>query len=292
MSKSTNFAQRAGVIWMDGEWIAWKDATTHVLSHGLHYGSCVFEGERVYHGVIFKHDEHVARLFNSAKLLDMTIPFKPAEVSEAARQLVVKQGIREGYVRPVVWRGSEMMAVSAQQTTIHVAIACWEWPSYFKGESVRLDLADWRRPSADSAPVHSKAAGLYMICTLSKHEAEKKGYDDALMLDSQGNIAEATGANIFFVKDGALHTPRATSFLNGITRQTVMEIARAQKIDVTERTISLDELDSMDEVFLTGTAVEIMAVSAIGRHQWRVGDVTRHLIQCFKNYVDDHCGVR
>lgn len=290
MSKSTNFAQRAGVIWMDGEWIAWKDATTHVLSHGLHYGSCVFEGERVYHGAIFKHDEHVARLFNSAKLLDMTIPFKLEEVSEAARHLVVKQGIREGYVRPVVWRGSEMMAVSAQQTTIHVAIACWEWPSYFKGESVRLDLADWRRPSADSAPVHSKAAGLYMICTLSKHEAEKKGYDDALMLDSQGNIAEATGANIFFVKDGALHTPFATSFLNGITRQTVMEIARAQKIDVTERTISLDELDSMDEVFLTGTAVEIMAVSAIGRHQWRVGDVTGHLIQCFKNYVDDHCG--
>ena len=292
MSKSTNFAERTGVIWMDGEWVAWRDATTHVLSHGLHYGSCVFEGERVYHGVIFKHDEHVARLFNSAKLLDMTIPFKPAEVSEAARHLVVKQGIREGYVRPVVWRGSEMMAVSAQQTTIHVAIACWEWPSYFKGESVRLDLADWRRPSADSAPVHSKAAGLYMICTLSKHEAERKGYDDALMLDHQGNIAEATGANIFFVKDGALHTPRASSFLNGITRQTVMEIARAQKIDVTERTISLDELDAMDEVFLTGTAVEIMAVSAIGRHQWRVGDVTSHLIQCFKNYVDDHCGVR
>ena len=291
MSKSTNFAQRAGVMWMDGEWIAWKDATTHVLSHGLHYGSCVFEGERVYHGAIFKHDEHVARLFNSAKLLDMEIPFNPKELSEAARQLIVRQGIREGYVRPVVWRGSEMMAVAAQHTTIHVAIACWEWPSYFKGESVRLDIADWRRPSADSAPVHSKAAGLYMICTLSKHEAEKKGYDDALMLDHQGNIAEATGANIFFVKDGALYTPRATSFLNGITRQTVMEIARAQKIDVTERTISLDELDSMDEVFLTGTAVEIMAVSAIGTHQWRVGDVTRHLIQCFKNYVDDHCGV-
>ena len=221
------------LIWHDGKLVPWRDAKTHVLTHGLHYASCVFEGERMYGGRIFKHAEHTSRLFESARLLGMKIPYTEKEVADACYQVAKAQNITDGYVRPVVYRGSEMMAVSAQQTKIHVAVAVWTWPSYFdpkeKLKGIRLDFAEWRRPAPDTAPTKAKAAGLYMICTMSKHAAEAKGYADALMLDYRGLVAEATGANVFFIKDGALHTPKPDCFLDGITRQSVIEIAKDRK---------------------------------------------------------------
>ncbi len=277
------FDQRDGVIWYDGKLVPWKDAKLHVLSHGLHYASTVFEGERAYGGEIFKCTEHSERLRESARLLDFEIPYSVAEIDAAKRLVIERNGQRDAYVRPVAWRGSEMMAVSAQNTTIHVAIGTWEWPSYFdpaqRLKGIRLDLADYRRPDPATIPAMAKAAGLYMICTISKHKAERKGYADAMMLDWRGQVAECTGANIFFIKDGKIHTPTPDCFLDGITRKTVMDIARRRGIEVVERRIMPDELDGFSECFITGTAAEVTAVSAIARWRFTPGMITQRLME-------------
>jgi len=238
------FDMRDGQIWFNGELVAWKDAKIHILSHGLHYGSCVFEGERAYGGNIFKCTEHSERFKKSAELLDFEIPYSVAEIDAAKKLVIEKNGMKDAYLRPVAWRGSEMMGVSAQNNKINVAIAAWEWPSYFDPEQrmkgIRIDMAEYRRPDPMTAPSTSKAAGLYMICTISKHRAERKGFADALMLDWQGRVAECTGANVFFTRDGAIHTPQADCFLNGITRQTVIDLAKKRGFEVIERRIMPD----------------------------------------------------
>jgi branched-chain amino acid aminotransferase len=243
------YDKRTGKIWYNNELVDWTDAKIHVLNHGLHYASCVFEGERVYDGSIFKLEEHTSRLFYSAQRMGMTIPYSEKEINDACNKIISVQNVENGYVRPTIWRGSEMMAISAQQTKIHVAIATWEWGSYFdpklKVEGIRLNISNWRRPAPNTIPWDTKASGLYMICTLSKHEAEKEGYTDSLMLDHDGNVAEATGANIFFKdKNGEIHTPIPDSFLDGITRRTVIEIAKSKGIKVHERKINPSELSS------------------------------------------------
>ncbi|MBL41988.1 MAG: branched-chain amino acid aminotransferase [Rhodospirillaceae bacterium] len=284
------FDSRDGHIWLDGNFIQWRDAKLHVLSHALHYASAVFEGERVYKGKIFKLEEHTARLYESAEYLGFEIPFEQKIINEASNQLVKKLSISDGYLRPIAWRGSEMMGVSAQETTIHLAIAGWAWPSYFDPEQrmkgIRLKLSDWRRPAPETAPVQSKAAGLYMICTLSKHKAEEEGYDDALMLDWRGNIAEATGANVFFVFNNELHTPLADCFLNGITRRTIIDLAKERGIKVIERTIKLTELSSANEVFLTGTAAEVTPVGQIEEIKFTVGEVTKSLMDDYQKITN------
>jgi branched-chain amino acid aminotransferase len=286
------FDDRDGVIWYDGRVVPWRDAKMHVLSHGLHYASCVFEGERVYERRIFKHKEHVARLFASAEILGFKIPYAPAEIERVCDDLVKAGNIVNGYVRPFAWRGSEMMAVSAQATKIHVAAAVWEWPSYFTPEArmrgLRLTAAPYARPAPNTAPTSAKAAGLYMICTLSKHAAEAKGFDDALMLDYRGRIAESTGANIFLVQKGELHTPEADCFLNGITRQTVIDLAKRRGIKVVERGIMPEELAKTDEVFLTGTAAEVTPVQSIDDYKFTVGSVTRALAEDYDREVRAH----
>lgn len=283
------FDQRDGFIWFNGELVPWNEAQLHVLSHALHYASSVFEGERVYGGEIFKLREHTERLFNSARLLDFEIPYTTEEIDQATKDAVGVQNIVDGYVRPVAWRGSEMMGVSAQISKINVAIAVWEWPSYFSPEErfkgIRLDEAIYRRPDPATIPCKSKAAGLYMICTLSKHAAEKKGYADALMLDHKGAVAEATGANVFFVKGGVIHTPTPDNFLDGITRRTVIGLAKARQIEVIERTIQPDEMADFDQCFLTGTAAEVTPVSEIGPYTFEVGDITKTLVQDYANEV-------
>ena len=276
------FDQFDGEIWFNGEFVAWKDAKIHVLTHGLHYASGVFEGERSYDGAIFKLTEHTERLHNSAKLMGFEIPYSVAEIDAACNETVARNGIVDGYVRPFAWRGSEMMAVSAQNTTIHVVIATWPWPAYFGDEArtvgIKLAIGEYRRPGPDTAPTGSKAAGLYMICTLSKHKAESEGYHDALMLDWRGQVAEATGANFFTVQNGVLHTPIPDCFLDGITRRTVIDLARARDIEVVERVIMPDELGDVDEAFLTGTAAEVPPLAEIGPHHYQVGPVTRTLM--------------
>ena len=276
------FDQRDGVIWFDGEFVEWKDAKVHVLTHGLHYGSCVFEGERAYGGVIFKEEEHHQRLHASAELLGFKLPFSVAEINHAAEETLRRNNLVDAYLRPVAWRGSEMMGVSAQHNTIHVAIAAWQWPSYFKPEErargIRIDIAEYRRPDPRTAPCKSKAAGLYMICTISKHAAESKGYADALMMDFEGNIAEATGANVFFVQDGKIHTPIADRFLDGITRQTVIELAKRRGIEVVERRILPEEMAGFSEAFLTGTAAEVTPVAEIGPYSFTPGSITLGLM--------------
>ena len=283
------FDQRDGSLWYDGQMVPWASARTHVLTHGLHYGSSVFEGERIYNGRIYKLKEHTARLFYSAETLGMKIPFTQDEINAACIAACEAQGIKDGYLRPVAFRGSEMMAVSAQNTKIHVAIACWPWPSYFspaeKLKGIRLDIAQWRRPAADTEPVHAKAAGLYMICTLSKHAAEAKGYADAMMLDYRGYVAEATGANIFFVKDGVLHTPIPDCFLNGITRQSVIAIAKARGVAVIERHIKPEEMTDFSECFLTGSAAEVTPVSEIGPYRFKPGTLTETLMNAYADEV-------
>ena len=283
------FDNRDGVIWLNGKFVEWRHANVHVLNHGLHYASCVFEGLRIYNGKIFKLDEHTQRLFKSAKILDLDIPYNYQEVVDISKQIILKQNISDGYLRPVVWRGSEMMAISAKKGSTNLAIAAWEWPSYFSPkkllEGIKLNVSKWLRPSPESAPTDSKAAGLYMICSLSKHEAEKLGFDDALMLDYRGYVAEATGANIFFVKENELFTPLADCFLNGITRQTVIEIAKENNIKVHERHFELDFLKTCDEVFLTGTAVEITPVSSIKQFNFEERKLTKFLISEFKKKV-------
>lgn len=271
-----------GVIWYDGKLVPWEQANVHVLTHGLHYGSCVFEGERAYGGQIFKCTEHSERLKRSARVLDFEIPFSVAEIDAAKKLVLEKNGKKDAYVRPVAWRGSEMMGVSAQNNTIHLAVASWEWPSYFDPEQrlkgIRLDLADYRRPDPRTAPCLAKAAGLYMICTISKHAAERKGYADAMMLDWQGRVAECTGANIFFVKDGKIHTPIADCFLNGITRQTVIGLARKRGIEVAERRIMPEELTGFSECFITGSAAEVTAVAEIAQWKFTPGAITKTLM--------------
>lgn len=283
------FDDRDGKIWYDGKLVDWRDAKLHVLSHGLHYGSCVFEGERVYNGEVFKLQEHNERLHRSAELLGFKIPYSVEELNEATRQTVEAAGYTNAYVRPVAWRGSEMMAISAQSTTIHVAIAVWEWPSYFGKEArekgLKLRTSEWRRPSPKTAPSASKAAGLYMICTMSKHTAEAAGYHDALMLDYKDRVAEATGANIFLVQNGELHTPTPECILNGITRQTVMQLARDAGIKVVEREILPEEFAKTDEVFLTGSAAEVTPVGEIDEYKFTVGPITRRLMDDYTNLV-------
>ena len=283
------FDDRDGVIWLDGALVPWREAKLHVLTHALHYASAVFEGERVYDGEIFKLTEHTQRLHDSAKILGFEVPYSVAEIDQACKDVVSELGFNDGYLRPIAWRGSEMMGVSAQQSKIHVAIAGWEWPSYFDPEQrlkgIRLKTAKWRRPAPDTAPCKSKAAGLYMICTMSKHEVEKQGYQDALMLDFKGDIAESTGANIFLVQDGVLHTPTPDFFLDGITRRTVIGLAKERGYEVVQRTIAPSELAKTQEVFLTGTAAEVTPVGEIDDHKFTVGEITRTLMTDYENLV-------
>ena len=283
------FDQREGSIWFDGEIVPWKEAKVHVLTHGLHYGSSIFEGERAYGGSIFKSREHSQRLHKSAEIMDFTIPYSVEQLDAAKAKVVELNGGGDQYVRPVAWRGSEMMAVSAQHSKIHVAIATWAWPSMFDPETkmkgIRLDIADYRRPDPQCAPVHAKAAGLYMICTISKHKAEKKGYADAMMLDWQGRVAECTGANIFFTRDGAIHTPIADCFLNGITRQTVIAIAKQQGMEVIESRIMPDDLPSYNECFIVGSAAEVTPIAEIGPYTFKPGNISRTLMDAYSNAV-------
>ncbi len=289
MAGST-FDDRDGLIWYDGEMVEWRSANLHVLSHALHYASSVFEGDRVYGGKIFKLTEHTERLINSGRILGFEIPYSVEEINAACIQCCEANNIVEGYVRPVAWRGSEMMGVSAQETKIHLAIAVWDWPSYFSPEArmkgIRLKTTEWRRPAPDTAPVHAKAAGLYMICTMSKHAAEAEGYDDALMLDWQGRIAECTGANIFFVmEDGKIHTPTPDCFLDGITRRSVIELAEKRGYEIIERRIMPEEIGAAEEVFVTGTAAEVTPVGAIDDHAFTVGEITQNLMADYDKLV-------
>ena len=284
------FDDRDGLIWLNGEMVEWRDAKTHSLSHGLHYASLVFEGERSYGGTIFKSREHTERLRASCQMLDFDLPYSDDEMETVKAAVLEANDIVDGYVRAFAWRGSEMMAISAQQTTTNVAVAAWQWPSYFDPEAkmkgITLDIAEWKRPSPESAPVHAKAAGLYMICTLSKHAAERKGFTDALMLDYRGYVAEATGANVFFLMDdGKIHTPEADCFLNGITRRTVIELAEKEGLEVVERHIKPEEMANARECFLTGTAAEVTPVSKIGDYSFTPGNVTRNLVQAYEDLV-------
>ncbi|MEL6472899.1 MAG: branched-chain amino acid aminotransferase [Pseudomonadota bacterium] len=281
------YDDRDGLIWMDGEFINWRDAKVHVLTHGLHYASSVFEGERAYGGEIFKSLEHSQRLHKSAEILGFEIPFSVEQIEDAKREALLKSGLESAYVRPIAWRGSEMMGVSAQENTIHLAIAVWHWGDYFadKMKGIRMTHAQWKRPSPETAPSDSKAAGLYMICTMSKHAAEKEGYADALMLDWRGQVAEATGANIFFIRDGAIHTPTPDCFLNGITRRTAIALAKARQVDVVERAIFPEELDTFSECFITGTAAEITPVAEIGAYRYTPGEITGALVEDYDKLV-------
>jgi branched-chain amino acid aminotransferase len=276
------FDQMEGVIWFDGKLVHGPDAKIHVLTHGLHYASAVFEGERAYGGEVFKGTEHSERLKRSAQILDFEIPYSVAEIDAAKRLVLEKNGQRDAYVRPIAWRGSEQLGVSAQTNKIHLAVATWDWPSYFdpaqRLKGIRLDLADYRRPDPRTIPALAKAAGLYMICTISKHRAERKGYADAMMLDWEGRVAECTGANIFFVQDGKIHTPIADCFLAGITRATVMDLAKRRGFEVIERRIMPDELNDFSECFITGTAAEVTAVSEIADWSFNPGAITRQLM--------------
>ncbi|WP_422021994.1 branched-chain amino acid aminotransferase [Roseibium sp.] len=288
------FDQLTGDIWYDGTFVPWSDAKLHVLSHGLHYGSSVFEGERAYGGRIFKSEEHTERLLASARELGFEIPWTAEQINAAKEETLARMNLTDAYIRPVAWRGSEMMGISAQKNTIHLAIAAWEWPSYFAPEErlkgIRLDMADYRRPDPRTAPFKAKAAGLYMICTISKHAAEAKGFTDALMLDWRGQVAEATGANVFFVKDGKIHTPTPDCFLNGITRQTVIGLAKDRGIEVIERVIMPEELSSFEQCFVTGTAAEVTPVSEIAGNSYVVGDIIKTLMEDYDAAVRPQVG--
>jgi branched-chain amino acid aminotransferase len=270
--------------------VEWQNATTHVLNHGLHYGSGVFEGLRVYGEKIYKLEKHTDRLFFSAQRMGIDVPYSKDEINNAQEETIKKMNIKYGYVRPVIWRGSEMMAISAQKNKINVAVATWEWPSYFTKEDrlkgISLQTAVWKRPPPDCIPTDTKAAGLYMICTLSKHEAEKNGYTDALMLDYKGRVSESTGSNIFLVINGVIHTPVPDCFLNGITRQAVIEIAKNEGINVIERDIYPDEISKAEEIFLTGSAVEVTPVGKIDNQNFKVGNITTKISSLYMKEVD------
>jgi branched-chain amino acid aminotransferase len=290
MADQRTFDDRDGWIWLDGKLVPWREANVHVLTHALHYASSVFEGQRAYGGVIFKLNEHSRRLQRSAQLLGFEIPYSVDQLSAACNEVVKANGLTEAYVRPVAWRGSEQMGVTARGTRGRVAIAAWDWGKYFPEEiaakGLRLDIAPWRRPAPYTAPVHSKAAGLYMICTLSRQQAEARGYDDALMFDWRGQVAEATGANAFFVRDGALHTPTPDCFLDGITRRTVMDLARRRGIEVVERTIWPEELESFEQMFLTGSAAEVTFIREAGPWNFEIGDMSRQLAKDYDELVN------
>ncbi len=281
--------QRDGWIWFNGELVEWKSAKIHVLSHGLHYASCVFEGQRAYGGEVYKLHEHSERLIKSAKYLDFEIPYNADEIDEACRLVLKKNNLINAYMRPVAWCGSEEMGIAASNNKVHLAIATWEWPSYFTPEErlkgIRLTWSKWKRPSPEMIPCFSKAAGLYMICTLSKHQAVRDGYTDALMLDYRGHVAEATGANVFFVKGKEIHTPTPDCFLDGITRQTVISLAKSVGYEVIERTIMPDELNKFDECFLTGTAAEVTPVSEIGNIKYVPAAACKVLIDLYEKAV-------
>jgi branched-chain amino acid aminotransferase len=284
------YDKRSGKLWFNGQAVDWSNAKIHVLNHGLHYASCVFEGERVYDGEIFKLEEHTDRLFYSAERMGIDVPYSKEEINNACKEIINIQKVQNGYVRPVIWRGSEMMAISAQKNKIHVAIATWEWGSYFdpalKLKGIKLNISSWRRPSPNSIPWDTKAAGLYMICTLSKHEAESKGFTDSLMLDHEGNIAEATGANIFFKnKESELHTPIPDSFLDGITRRSVIQIAKNKGVKVIERKIAPEEMKDFTGCFLTGTAAEVTPVSQIDKYNFEVCDLIKDLNDSYQSLV-------
>jgi len=284
------FDDRDGYIWLDGKMMPWRDAKLHVLSHGLHYGGSVFEGERSYGGRIFKLREHSERLIRSGDLIDMKINMSAKEIEDASREVLEANKIVDGYVRPVAWRGTEQLAISGQQCKTHVAFACWPWPKYFfpkggEGKGIALKTSDWVRPHPRSMPVQSKAAGIYMVGTMAKHAAERAGYDDVLMLDYKGRVAESSGANLFVVKDGAMRTPVPECFLNGITRQTIMQLARDLKIPVQEGTIMPDDLKSVDEIFVTGTAAEVAPVGKIDSREYDTGPVTKRLMEAYADLV-------
>jgi branched-chain amino acid aminotransferase len=285
------FDDRDGVIWYNGEMVNWRDANFHVLSHALHYGSCVFEGQRAYGGKIFKLNQHSERLIKSGKILGMDVPYTAHELNAAADAVVEANGLVDAYVRPVAWRGGEMMGVATKGTKIHVAVAAWEWPSYFAEEAkqrgLRLEFAKWRRPAPDTAPTQSKAAGLYMIASLCKDAATENGFDDALMLDYRGQVAEATGANIFFLKNGELYTPTPDCFLDGITRQTAIELAEKRGIKVNVRTIMPEELAEFEQAFISGTAVEVTPLSQIGEYTFEVGDVCMNMVHDYDDLVNN-----
>lgn len=283
------FDDRDGTIWMDGKFVPWREAKIHVINHGLHYASSVFEGERAYEGRIFKSQQHTDRLFNSARVLGMQIPYTADEINAAKEEVLKRNGFTNAYLRPVAWRGSEQMGIGARQGKTHVAIACWEWPSYFSPElrekGISLVTSKWQKPAPNTIPWEAKAAGLYMINTLSKHAAEEAGYVDSLMLDYRGYAVEATGANLFMVKNGIIRTPKPDCFLNGITRQTAIELARDLGYTVEENHITVDDLKQADEVFITGTAAEITAIGKIDDTLYTVGPVTRAIRDAYDNLV-------
>ncbi|HEX8364045.1 MAG TPA: branched-chain amino acid aminotransferase [Allosphingosinicella sp.] len=287
MTDQRSFDDRDGVIWFDGKLVPWREAEVHVLTHALHYASSVFEGQKAYAGEIFKLTEHSTRLRKSARLLDFEIPYSVDEIDAACREVLRANALEDAYMRPLAWRGSEQMGVSAQNARIHLAIACWPWGAYFGEEAIRkglrLDISSWRRPAPYTAPTESKAAGLYMICTLARHQAQAKGFNDALMFDWRGQIAEATGANAFFVKDGKLHTPTPDCFLDGITRRTVIDLARRRGVEVVERAIWPEELEGFEQFFLTGSAAEVTPVASAGPWSFEIGDLS---MQLRKDYLD------
>lgn len=290
MAEIIPFDKRDGSLWLDGKMVPWRDAKTHVMTHGLHFASCVFEGERMYSGRIYKLDEHTKRLFHSAEILGIKIPYTEEEINRACYQAAEAQSIVDGYVRPVVFRAADTMpTVSAQKAGVRVAVAVWPWPSYFdpaeKLKGIRLDISQWKRPAPDTAPTSAKCAGLYMICTMSKHAAEAKGYADAMMFDYRGLVAEATGANMFFVKNGRLHTPVPDCFLDGITRRSVIALAKARQIPVHERQITREELTDFEECFLTGTAAEVTPVSEIGPYRFKPGKLSETLMNDYAEEV-------
>ena len=290
MAEPRNFDDRDGWIWFDGELKPWREANVHILTHAMHYASSVFEGQRAYGGEIFKLSEHSARLRNSAALLGFDLPWSVAEIDAACIEVLKASGLTDAYMRPVAWRGSERMGVSPKGTKPHLAIAAWEWGKYFDeakaAKGIRLDIAPWRRPAPYTAPVHSKAAGLYMIATLSKQHADDRGFDDALMFDWRGQVAEATGANAFFVRDGKLYTPPPDCFLDGITRRTVIDLARRRDIEVIEKAIWPEELESFEQFFLTGSAAEVTPVQSAGPWNFEVGDITRQLARDYDDLVN------
>lgn len=290
MAEQRSYDDRDGWIWLDGKLVPWRDANVHVLTHALHYASSVFEGQRAYGGAIFKLSEHSARLRRSAEILGFDLPWSVDEIDAACNEVLRANAMEDAYVRPVAWRGSEQMGVAAQRTKPHMAIACWHWGAYFGEEAIRrglrLDVSPWRRPAPYTAPVHSKAAGLYMIATMAKHHAENRGFQDALMFDWRGRVAEATGANAFFIRDGAIHTPVPDCFLDGITRRTVIDLARRRGVDVVERAIWPEELESFEQFFLTGSAAEVTPVASAGPWRFEVGALTLQLRQDYLDLVN------
>ena len=290
MAETRSFDDRDGWIWIDGRMVPWREANVHVLTHALHYASSVFEGERAYGGVIFKLSEHSARLRKSAELLGFELPWSVEEIDAACNEVVKANGFTDAYVRPVAWLGSEKMGVSPKGAKPHMAIAAWDWGKYYSPEiaarGLRMDIAPWRRPAPYTAPVHSKAAGLYMIASLSKKHADERGYDDALMFDWRGQVAEATGANAFFVRDGELHTPTPDCFLDGITRRTVIDLARRRGIEVNERAIWPDELESFEQMFITGSAAEVTFIQSVGPWNFEIGELSRQMAKDYDDLVN------